>query len=198
MAVRVGRGPEEVKDLASSVFRTKFDLSTGPRRSIHFLAHSFLHCIEGSDPETLGRFPNSGRSGGLAVILFKSKIALVIEDDSKILKLVGRYCEQLGMAVREAPSAKTAAALLQQFTPDLVCLDLVLPESSGYTICEQMRATPRLANVPVLVISARSSLLDRAAAEEAGADDYLVKPLRWAAFALAAGRLLACSEVQAT
>lgn len=126
--------------------------------------------------------------------MVSSKIALVVEDDLKVLKLVARYCEQLGMTVREAMSAKAAALELEQLTPDLVCLDLILPESSGYAICEKIRSTPRLANVPVLVISGRSSPVDRAAAEEAGANDYLVKPLRWEAFSTAVGRLVVRPE----
>lgn len=126
----------------------------------------------------------------------QSKVALVVEDDLKILKLVARYCERLGMSVREATSAKAADLELAGVTPDLVCLDLVLPEASGYAVCEKIRSTPRLAHVPVLVISGRSSPVDRAAAEEAGASDYLVKPLHWLAFAKAAGRLIAPAEAR--
>jgi DNA-binding response OmpR family regulator len=125
-----------------------------------------------------------------------SKQVLIVDDDADILKLVRRYCEKLGCAVREAGTAAEARAALQGFTPDLVCLDLMLPDGSGYAICEQIRADPRLSEVPVLIMSARSSPVDRAAAEEAGANDYLIKPLRWRSFADTAERLLAGDQPQ--
>jgi two-component system chemotaxis response regulator CheY len=66
--------------------------------------------------------------------------------------------------------------LLAQMRPDLVCLSLLLPELSGYTICEYMRSTPSLRQVPVLVMSARATPKDRADAEEVGASAFLPKP----------------------
>src|SRR6266705_2142854 len=93
-----------------------------------------------------------------------SNQVLIVDDDADILKLIRRYCEKLGCSVREAQTAAEARAALQGFTPDLVCLDLMLPDGSGYSICEQIRADPRLAQVPVLVLSARSSPVDQAAA----------------------------------
>ena len=66
--------------------------------------------------------------------------------------------------------------MLAQSRPDLVCLDLTLPDVSGYDVCEHIRGQPELAGVPVLMISARGTLLDRAQAEEVGADGYLTKP----------------------
>ena len=126
------------------------------------------------------------------------KQALVVEDDDKVRKLVSRYLERLGLRVLEAASASAAVTLLKRMTPDLVCLDLILPESSGYEICEQMRADARLSSVPVLVISGRSSPVDRAAAEEAGANDYIVKPLRWESFADSVARLVGPAEIQSS
>ena len=77
----------------------------------------------------------------------------------------------------EAGTGKAALAALQRITPALICLDLMLPEQSGYTrVCEFVRREPRLLNVPVLVVSARALPEDRAAAEEAGATAYIVKP----------------------
>lgn len=125
-------------------------------------------------------------------------MALVVEDDPEILALVSVYCQRLGMRAHPAATASAARVFLESCTPDLVCLDLVLPESSGYAICESMRATPRLASVPVLVISGRTSPVDRAAAEEAGANEFLVKPLHWMSFQSAASQLLGCAELQAS
>src|SRR5437763_14086222 len=109
--------------------------------------------------------------------------SLVVEDDPEIRKLIRKYLEKLGFSVREAGTGKAALVLLEQIDPVLVCLDLMLPESSGYEICDHMRKTPRLKSVPVLVISARAMPTDRAQAEEVGASAYLIKPIRWVSFA---------------
>ena len=109
--------------------------------------------------------------------------ALVVEDDPEIRKLLRKYLDKMGFEVDEAATGKAALATLDASAPfSLVCLDLMLPESSGYTICERIRATPRLRDTPVLVISARSMPPDRAAAEEVGANAYLIKPIRWNSF----------------
>jgi len=110
------------------------------------------------------------------------RTALVVEDDPNIRKLIRKYLEKLGIEVREVGTGKAALAELAGTVPGLVCLDLMLPESSGYEICEHIRKTPRLSAVPVLVISARSMPPDRAEAEAVGADAYLIKPIRWKTF----------------
>lgn len=107
---------------------------------------------------------------------------LVVEDDPEIRKLLRKYLEKLSLEVLEAGTAKAALAVLQMHTPALVCLDLMLPESSGYDVCEKIRSSPLLKDVPVLVVSARSMPPDRALAEEVGATAYLMKPIRWSSF----------------
>lgn len=111
-----------------------------------------------------------------------ARSALVVEDDPDIRKLIRKYLEKLDFEVREAGTGKAALADLEEQVPGLVCLDLMLPESSGYEICEHIRKAPRLKAVPVLVISARSMPPDRAEAEAAGASAYLIKPIRWKTF----------------
>ena len=111
---------------------------------------------------------------------------LVVEDDPEIRKLLRKYLDKLGFEVSEAGTGKAALGMLDGGASgpfSLVCLDLMLPESSGYAICEHIRRTPSLREVPVLVISARSMPPDRALAEEVGANAYLIKPIRWASFA---------------
>jgi len=111
------------------------------------------------------------------------KTVLVVEDDPEIRKLLRKYLEKLDFEVSEAGTGKAAWAQLDKARPTLVCLDLMLPESSGYEICERIRATPRLRDLPVLIVSARSLPPDRALAEEVGATAYLIKPIRWKSFA---------------
>lgn len=110
------------------------------------------------------------------------RTALVVEDDPEIRKLLRKFLEKLGLEVREAGTGKAALAELALLPPELLCLDLMLPETSGYEICEHIRKTPALREIKVLVVSARSMPPDRAQAEEVGADAYLIKPIRWKTF----------------
>lgn len=120
-----------------------------------------------------------------------NKLVLLVEDDPEIRKFLRRCLEKLELRVKEAATGRAALALLKEEKPALVCLDLMLPEFSGYEICEMIRASPDLHDVPVLVVSARAMPPDRAMAEEAGASGYLIKPIRFKAFSAAVGELLA-------
>lgn len=111
-----------------------------------------------------------------------TRSALVVEDDPEVRKLVRKSLERLDFVVTEARTGKEAMDLLAKSQPELVCLDLMLPEQSGYEICEHIRRTTGLRHVPVLVISARALPEDRAHAEEVGADAYLIKPFSFADF----------------
>ena len=105
-----------------------------------------------------------------------TRTALVVEDDPEVRKLVRKCLERMHFSVTEARTGKEALDQLGMLRPDLVCLDLMLPEQSGYEICEYIRRTAALQAVPVLVIRARALPEDRAHAEEVGADAYLIKP----------------------
>jgi DNA-binding response OmpR family regulator len=112
----------------------------------------------------------------LAIPSFIRKQVLVVEDDPALQKLVCHYLQQMGMDVRVASDGKSAINILREKIPDLVCLDLMLPEVSGYDVCEFIRRTVPLSKVPVLVMSARTLPEDRANAEDVGANAYLSKP----------------------
>ena len=103
------------------------------------------------------------------------KRALLVEDDPPLRKLVAGYLKLLSFEVAEAADGKKAMAALSESKYDLICLDLMLPESSGYDVLEFIRKQG-LAKVPVLMMSARSLPEDRAQAEELGATLYLIKP----------------------
>ncbi len=103
--------------------------------------------------------------------------ALLVEDAPLFRRMMGDYLRALGFTdIREASSGRAAIQALEQHCPDLVCLDLVLPDVSGYDLCEFIRGTEALAQVPVLMVSARNLPADRAHAEEAGATGFLAKP----------------------
>jgi CheY-like chemotaxis protein len=124
--------------------------------------------------------------------------ALVIEDDPDARRLVSACLRRLGLRVHEAATGAEAAAALDRAIPDVICLDLRLPDASGLSLCEQVRATPRLRDVPVVVITALARPIDRAQAEVAGADEYLVKPFRVDALTDSVRELIGLSSVAAS
>lgn len=102
---------------------------------------------------------------------------LVVEDSPLFRRMLSDLLQSLGYtSIVEAAGGRAALEKLAEQTPALVCLDLTLPDISGFEVCEHIRATPALRNVPVLMISARTLTVDRAQAEEAGASGYLIKP----------------------
>ena len=90
--------------------------------------------------------------------------------------MVRRHLEAMGMQVTEVAEGRSAILHVAVHRPDLVCLDLMLPELSGYEVCQFMRSEARLRGVPILIMSARGLPQDRAYAEQVGASTYLVKP----------------------
>ena len=83
----------------------------------------------------------------------------------------------------ETDNGKAALAFVEQQPLALLCLDLMLGESSGYDICARVRKLPGLQDLPVMIVSARALPFDRALAEEVGSNAYLTKPIRWKQFA---------------
>lgn len=116
--------------------------------------------------------------------------ALIVEDNPHVCAVIAAYIGEMGFEVHQAHSFRAAKTALAWLTPDLILLDLVLPESSGFTLCEAIRQDPRLARVPVVVVSGRSVPMDRAAAEAAGATGFLVKPFGRPQFVEAVRRAL--------
>jgi len=126
---------------------------------------------------------NHGVEGGREASMKNKLKVLVVDDDPPMRKLVRSYLEKMGHQVEEASCGAAAITHLSKTRPDLICLDLTLPEFSGFDICDFIRAQPELAKVPVLMISARKLPNDRALAEEAGVSGYLTKPFKPADFA---------------
>ena len=118
------------------------------------------------------------------------KIVLVVEDDPAALRLIQLSLAKVNLEVRTATNGELALTFLGSNHADLICLDLMLPNHSGFEICEWIRRTPRHARVPVLVISARTEPDAKAYAEEAGASAYLTKPFKRAHLEAEALRLL--------
>jgi two-component system response regulator RstA len=102
---------------------------------------------------------------------------LMIEDDARLAQMVGEYLTQSGFAFNHAGDGATGLEQLQQHAPDLVILDLMLPDTDGLEVCRRIRALPGpIAKVSVLMLTAKGDPMDRIIGLEIGADDYLPKP----------------------
>jgi two-component system alkaline phosphatase synthesis response regulator PhoP len=101
---------------------------------------------------------------------------LVVDDDAKIVRLVRTYLEREGYAVVTAADGPAALDAIETYRPALVVLDLMLPELDGRAVIRAVRRDDEAAATPIIVLSARSSTIDRIAGLEDGADDYLPKP----------------------
>ena len=104
------------------------------------------------------------------------KKILLIEDDSDLFSLLKYNLEKEGFAMIGQQTGKGALDLCRQARPDLVLLDIMLPDSDGLDICKGIRRDPELAAVPVIFLTARASETDRIVGLELGANDYVVKP----------------------
>ncbi|WP_282082199.1 response regulator transcription factor [Streptomyces tendae] len=101
---------------------------------------------------------------------------MVAEDDADQAELVRRYLEHEGHEVTLAHDGRSALDLLRGRRPDLLVLDVMMPRVDGLDVCRVIRAEPRLANLPVLMLTARSSEDDLLLGLDLGADDYMTKP----------------------
>ena len=103
------------------------------------------------------------------------KIAL-IEDDADLFALVKYNLEKEGFAVVGSQTGRGALDLFRREKPDLILLDIMLPDSDGLDICKGIRSHPEMAHTPVIFLTARASETDRIVGLELGANDYIVKP----------------------
>jgi DNA-binding response OmpR family regulator len=98
---------------------------------------------------------------------------LVVDDDEDIRSLVAELLRRAGLAVEEAPDGRAGLRAFHKASPDLVVLDVSMPELDGWQTLERIRD---LSDVPVLMLTARGAELERVRGLQGGADDYLVKP----------------------
>ena len=98
---------------------------------------------------------------------------LIIDDDEKLNLLLTDYFGEMGFEVLSAVLPEEGLQLLEQENPDLVILDVMLPEMDGFEVCRKIRQS---SIVPVIMLTARGEVMDRVVGLEIGADDYLPKP----------------------
>lgn len=101
---------------------------------------------------------------------------LVVEDEADIAQILSYNLEQAGHQVSVATGGQAGLAMTLAEPPDLVLLDLMLPDISGLDVCRTLKSDPARKDIPVIMLTARSEEIDRVVGFELGADDYVVKP----------------------
>lgn len=101
---------------------------------------------------------------------------LVVEDDRDIAELVAHHLRRAGYASEILTSGSEVMPLVRERPPALVVLDLMLPGRNGLDVCRSLRADPRTAGVPIIMLTARADETDRIVGLELGGDDYVTKP----------------------
>lgn len=101
---------------------------------------------------------------------------LVVDDDVDTLRLVGLMLQRQGYQIVAASNGHQALALAQGENPDLILLDIMMPDMDGYEVTRRLRANPATSAIPIIMFTAKSQLDDKVAGFDAGADDYLTKP----------------------
>ncbi len=104
------------------------------------------------------------------------KKVLLIEDDADLYSLIQYNLEKEGFQFAGSQTGRGAIDLCRREKPDLVILDIMLPDSDGLDICKRIRAHPELSHLPIIFLTARASETDRIVGLELGANDYIVKP----------------------
>lgn len=98
---------------------------------------------------------------------------LVVDDDKNICELLRLYLDKEGYETRIAYDGEAAFAVFEEWKPDLVLLDVMMPKLDGWETCRKIRAT---SNVPIIMLTAKGETFDKVLGLELGADDYIVKP----------------------
>jgi CheY-like chemotaxis protein len=102
---------------------------------------------------------------------------LVVEDDEATRELLKHVLTGAGHDVRTAEDGQLGLDAVAKEAPDLILLDIMLPEVHGFSVCHQVKSDPATKSVKVLMLSAKAFTADRRQAEEAGADGFLAKPV---------------------
>jgi len=112
----------------------------------------------------------------MAIPPIKKPTILVVDDEPDIRKILEILLESNGYATLSADSGKTALSIVAKQRPDLVLLDIIMPEMDGYQVARQLREDAVTQNMPIIMISGRNEDVDEILGLELGADDYIRKP----------------------
>lgn len=106
------------------------------------------------------------------------KKILIVEDEESLLKLESILLTTKGFHVQGVTTGTAALKAVMENPPDLVLLDIMLPEMDGFEVCRQIKSTPQTCHIPVILLTAKKSPEDMARGKEVGADQYITKPFK--------------------
>ena len=106
----------------------------------------------------------------------KDKLIAVIDDEPDILELVALHLKRANFKVSKFQEAESFIKSLEEETPDLIILDLMLPDADGIEVCKYLKKEERLSTIPIIMLTARAEETDIILGLELGADDYVTKP----------------------
>ena len=106
------------------------------------------------------------------------KKILIVDDEEDVRRLVRMSLEQDGYEFAEAETAEEGLNQAKALKPDLVILDLMMPDKWGYVVCDQLKHDPETRKIPVMFLTARASHLSRKMGKVSGGDEYMVKPFK--------------------
>lgn len=118
------------------------------------------------------------------------KKILIVEDEESLLKLESILLTTKGYLVQGAATGLAALEAVAVEPPDLILLDIMLPELDGFEVCSQLKKDPKTCHIPIIFLTAKKSPEDLARSEEVGADQYITKPFKSAMVMEAIERLL--------
>jgi DNA-binding response OmpR family regulator len=104
---------------------------------------------------------------------------MIVDDNPANLKLLEDMLLQEGHGVRSFPLGRLALAAAARIPPDLILLDVNMPEMNGYEVCQRLKATGELAGIPIIFLSALNETQDKVKAFRSGAVDYISKPFQF-------------------
>ena len=119
-----------------------------------------------------------------------SKKVLIVDDEPNIVAALEFLLEKNGYQVQVAANGEEALAQLDDFSPDLVLLDVMVPKMSGYEVCQRMRAQPKWRDIKIVMLSARGREVEVEKGMSLGADLYVTKPFSSAELVATIGGLL--------
>src|SRR6266850_4490120 len=115
---------------------------------------------------------------------------LIVDDEPEGIELVEFNLKQAGFTVASAADGAEAIRKARSLRPDLIVLDVMLPEIDGFEVCKMLRRDPSTAGVPIIMLTAKAAEIDRVLGLELGADDYVTKPFSPRELVLRVKRLL--------
>ena len=106
-----------------------------------------------------------------------SATVLIVDDHEQNLELLQAYLEELGCTIALARDGAEAVDAVESSPPDIVLLDVMMPKLSGFQVCEKIKTDPSTRDIPVIMVTALGEISDVERAVDAGADDFLTKPV---------------------